>query len=62
MLTLLDAAKKLQFLQNMLKNIYEIYQLMYFRCILSLSYRVTFLCNVLDKFIIHKKALYDYFL
>ena len=33
--------------QNMLKNIYEVYQLMSFRCIMSLSYRVTFLCNVL---------------
>ena len=32
--------------QNMLKNIYEIYQLMSFRCIMSLSYRVTFLCTV----------------
>ena len=29
----------------MLKNIYEVYQLMSFRCIMSLSYRVTFLCN-----------------
>ena len=47
--------------QNMLKNIYEIYQLMSFRCIMSLSYRVTFLCNVLDKLIIHQKALYDFF-
>ena len=35
--------------QNMLKNIYEIYQLMSFRCIMSLSYRVTFLCNVLEQ-------------
>ena len=32
--------------QNMLKNIYEVYQLMSFRCIMSLSYRVTFLCTV----------------
>lgn len=47
--------------QNMLKNIYEVYQLMYFRCIMSLSYRVTFLCNVLVKLIIHQKALYDFF-
>lgn len=30
----------------MLKNIYEVYQLMSFRYIMSLSYRVTFLCNV----------------
>ena len=33
----------------MLKNIYEVYQLMYFRCIMSLSYRVTFLCNVFSQ-------------
>ena len=31
------------------KNIYEVYQLMSFRCIMSLSYRVTFLCNVLEQ-------------
>ena len=30
----------------MLKNIYEVCQLISFRCIMSLSYRVTFLCNV----------------
>lgn len=46
----------------MIKSIYEVYQLMSFRCIMSLSYRVTFLCNVLCKFIIHQKALYDFFL
>ena len=28
------------------QNIYEVYQLMSFRCIMSLSYRVTFLCTV----------------
>ena len=28
------------------QNIYEVYQLMSFRCIMSLSYMVTFLCNV----------------
>lgn len=32
--------------QNMLKNIYEVYQLMSFHCIMSLSYRFTFLFNV----------------
>ena len=30
----------------MLENIYEVYQLMSFHCIMSLSYRVTFLFNV----------------
>ena len=35
--------------QNMLKNIYEVYQLMSFRCIMSLSYRVTFFRNVLSQ-------------
>ena len=33
-----------------------------FRCIMPLSYRVTFLCNVLVKLIIHQKVLYDIFL
>lgn len=45
----------------MLKNIYEVNQLMYFRCIMSLSYRVTFHCNIFRKLIIHQKVLYDYF-
>jgi len=35
--------------QNILKNIYEVYQLMSFRCIMSLSYRVTFFRNVLSQ-------------
>ena len=34
---------------------------MSFRCIMPLSYRVTFLCNVVCKLIIHQKALYDIF-
>ena len=38
-----------------------VYQLVSFRCIMSLSYRVTFLCNVVCKLIIHQKALYDIF-
>ena len=33
----------------------------FFRCIMFLSYRVTFLCNVVGKLIIHQKALYDIF-
>lgn len=28
------------------KNIYEVYQLMSFRCIMSLSYRGSFICKV----------------
>ena len=47
--------------QNKSKNIDEVYQSVYFRCIMILSYRVTFLCNVFGKFIIHQKALYDIF-
>ena len=47
--------------QNKSKNIDEVYQSVYFRCIIILSYRVTFLCNVFGKFIIHQKALYDIF-
>ena len=33
--------------QNKSKNIDEVYQSVFFRCIMFLSYRVTFLCNVL---------------
>ena len=44
------------------KNIDEVYQSVFFRCIMLLSYRVTFLCNVFSKFIIHQKALCDIFL
>ena len=47
--------------QNKSKNIDEVYQSVFFRCIMLLSYRVTFLCNVFSKFIIHQKALYDIF-
>ena len=47
--------------QNKSKNICEVYQSESFRCIMSLSYRVTFLCNVVCKLIIHQKALYDIF-
>ena len=35
--------------QNKSKNIDEVYQSVFFRCILFLSYRVTFLCNVLGQ-------------
>ena len=35
--------------QNKSKNICEVYQAQSFRCIMSLSYRVTFLCNVLEQ-------------
>ena len=31
------------------KNIDEVYQSVFFRCIMFLSYRVTFLCNVLGQ-------------
>ena len=48
--------------QNKSKNIDEVYQSVSFRCIMFLSYRVTFLCNVVGKLIIHQKALYDIFL
>ena len=47
--------------QNKSKNIDEVYQSVFFRCIMFLSYRVTFLCNVFAKFIIHQKVLYDIF-
>ncbi len=48
--------------QNKSKNIDEVYQLVFFRCIMFLSYRVAFLCNVFVKLIIHQKVLYDIFL
>ena len=41
---LLSEQKKFQ---NKSKNIDEVYQSVFFRCIMFLSYRVTFLCNVL---------------
>ena len=47
--------------QNKSKNIDKVYRLVSFRCIMPLSYRVTFLCNVVCKLIIHQKALYDIF-
>ena len=47
--------------QNKSKNIYKVYQSVFFRCIMLLSYRVTFLCNVFLKLIIHQKVLYDIF-
>ena len=40
--------------QNKSKNIDEVYQSVFFRCIMFLSYRVTFLCNVLGQ--IHYKS------
>ena len=40
------------------KNIYyKVYQLMNFRCMMSLSYKCTFLCNVLVKSIIQSESL-----
>lgn len=56
---LLSEQKKFQ---NKSKNIYEVYQSVFFRCIMILSYRVAFLCNVFRKLIIHQKVLYDIFL
>ena len=56
---LLSEQKKFQ---NKSKNIYEVYQSEFFRCIMLLSYRVAFLCNVFRKLIIHQKVLYDIFL
>ena len=41
--------------QNKLKNIYKVYQSVFFRCIMILSYRVAFLCNVFLKLIIHQR-------
>ena len=55
---LLSEQKKFQ---NKSKNIDEVYQSEFFRCIMLLLYRVTFLCNVFSKFIIHQKALCDIF-
>ena len=43
---LLSGQKKFQ---NKSKNIDEVYQSVFFRCIMFLSYRVTFLCNVLGQ-------------
>ena len=43
---LLSGQKKFQ---NKSKNIDEVYQSVFFRCIMFLSYRVTFLCNVLKQ-------------
>ena len=43
---LLSEQKKFQ---NKSKNIYEVYQSVFFRCIMFLSYKVTFLCNVLGQ-------------
>ena len=43
---LLSEQKKFQ---NKSKNIDEVYQSVFFRCIIFLSYRVTFLCNVLGQ-------------
>lgn len=43
---LLSEQKKFQ---NKSKNIDEVYQSVFFRCIMFLSYRVTFLCNVLEQ-------------
>ena len=43
---LLSEQKKFQ---NKSKNIDEVYQSVFFRCIMFLSYRVTFLCNVLGQ-------------
>ena len=40
---LLSEQKKFQ---NKSKNIDEVYQSVFFRCIMFLSYKVTFLCNV----------------
>ena len=56
---LLSEQKKFQ---NKSKNIDEVYQLVFFHCIMFLSYRVAFLCNVFVKLIIHQKVLYDIFL
>ena len=47
--------------QNKSKNIDEVYQSVFFRCIMFLSYRITFFHNVLGKLIIHQKVLYDIF-
>ena len=41
---LLSEQKKFQ---NKSKNIDEVYQSVFFRCIMLLSYRVAFLCNVI---------------
>ena len=43
---LLSEQKKFQ---NKSKNIDEVYQSVFLRCIMLLSYRVTFLCNVLGQ-------------
>ena len=56
---LLSGQKKFQ---NKSKNIDEVYQLVFVRCIMFLSYRGAFLCNVFVKLIMHQKVLYDIFL
>ena len=55
---LLSEQKKFQ---NKSKNIDEVYQSVFFRYIMFLSYRITFFHNVLGKLIIHQKVLYDIF-
>lgn len=39
----------------------KVYQLWFFRCIINLSYRVTFLCNVLANSLYNRKALCGFF-
>ena len=43
---ILEETERIRKFQNKLKNIDEVYQSVFFRCIMFLSYRVTFLCNV----------------
>ena len=55
---LLSGQKKFQ---NKSKNIDEVYQSVFFRCIMFLSYRVTFLCNVLCQIHYTSKSPVRYF-
>ena len=56
---LLSEQKKFQ---NKSKNIDEVYQSVFFRCIMFLSYRVTFLCNVLCQIHYTSESPVRYFL
>ena len=55
---LLSEQKKFQ---NKSKNIDEVYQSVFFRCIMFLSYRVTFLCNVLANSLYIRKSCTIFF-
>ena len=44
------------------EGLHKLWDTPFFRCIMFLSYRITFFHNVFGKLIIHQKVLYDIFL